>query len=81
MHQARKSAIGEQATAGLAWRAVVSLIVSIADALNVGATSRAWLMITAMHRHLGTKRGDALGKTIAGFGAQSVGPFDEDRAG
>src|ERR1700761_4890215 len=57
LEQTRERAIREQAPAGLAARAVVRLVVSVANALHQRPTDGARLAETAMHRHFGTKGG------------------------
>ena len=81
VQQARKSAIGEQAAAGLARRTVVSLVAGIADALDLGSAARSWFAIAAVDRHPRPKCGNFLGKRFARFGPQALGPSEQRRAG
>src|SRR5260370_20307320 len=60
--QARQSAIGQQLSAGLAARAIVRLIVGIADALDLRAAAQAWLLVSAVHGHAFAKRCYFLGE-------------------
>src|SRR5712692_1797214 len=80
VQQAGKSAVGEQASARLASRTIIGLVARVADALDFGATTRAWLAIAAVDRHAGPKRGDLLGKCTSRFGPQTLGPFEQRRA-
>src|SRR5712692_6468204 len=80
VQQAGKSAVGEQASSGLASRTIIGLVAGITYALDFGPTARAWLSIAAVDRHAGPKRGDLLGKCAGCFGPQALGPFDQRRA-
>ena len=62
VEQARQRAIGEQLAAGLAGRAVVGLVLGVADALHRRAADRARLAVLAVHRHLRAERGHLLGE-------------------
>src|ERR1700724_2714443 len=81
VQQARERAVGEQAAAGLALRAIVSLVARIAYPLNLSPAARTRLPVAPMHGHLGPKRGHLLGKPAIRLGAKAVGPFDQSRAG
>ena len=76
--KSRERAVGENATLGLAARAIVGLVVGVADALNGGAADRAGLTEAAVDGHARTERSDLLRKTIAGLGPEPLDPFDED---
>src|ERR1700735_287416 len=80
VHQSRKRAVGEQPASGLALCTIVRFVTCVADALDLGAASRARLSIEAVHGHLGTKRSHFFRKFIARFGAQAVRPFEQGRA-
>ena len=79
--QAREGAIGQQLAAGLAARAVVGLVVGVADALDGGAADRARLPVAAVHRHVRAKGGHLLGEVVAVVGAQPGDPVGKRRAG
>src|SRR5260370_22961224 len=80
MQQAGNSAVGEQASAGLASRTIIGLVAGITYALDFGPTARAWLAIAAVDRHAGPKRGYPLRNVAGRFGPQKLGPFDQRRA-
>src|SRR4029077_1086042 len=72
--QARQSAIGEQAAAGLAARAVVGLVGRVADALDFGATVGTGLSVAAVHGHAFAECGYFFGEITGGLGAQPIDP-------
>src|SRR5207249_1655686 len=72
--QQRQRAICQQLPSGLAAWTVVRLIVRIANPLHGRTANRAWLPEFAMHRHIGSERGDLLRKRLAGFAAQTHCP-------
>jgi len=80
VEQAREGAVGQQAASGLAFRAVVGLVVGVADSLDLGAASRTRQAVAAVHRHRGAERGYLFGEGIGGLGADAIGPFEERRA-
>src|SRR5712692_6895045 len=80
VQQAGKSAVGEQASSGLASRTIIGLVAGIANTLDLGTAARARLAIAAVDRHAGPKRGYLLGKCAGRFGPQALGPFDQRRA-
>src|ERR1700723_3467578 len=75
--QSRQSAIGEELAPGLATRAVIRLVVGVADALHRIVTARAGFAIAAVHRHLLAKGGDFLGEAAGGLADQPVGPLPQ----
>src|SRR5687767_5847947 len=80
LQQPRERAVGEETAAGLTARAVVRLVVGVADALHGRAAHRTRLAEPAVHRHLRTERGDFFGETVADVGPQPVGPFAQHDA-
>ena len=72
--QPRETPIGENDSTSLASGAVVCLIIGVANAKNLFATSRARLAITAMDSHALVKCSDVLGEIRTGFGLQAVHP-------
>src|SRR5437667_9665984 len=78
--QARERAIRKQASAGLAGRAVVALVLGIDNPLHRRAAHGTRLLEAAMHGHLVVKRADLLGKPAAALLAQPSRPLSERRA-
>ena len=76
--QPRQRAVGEDAASGLAARAVVGLVVGVADPLYGGAADRARFAEPAVDGHARAERRDFLGKAVAGLGAESLDPFEEN---
>src|SRR5262245_25202955 len=74
LQQRRQPAVGEQLAAALAHRAVVALVVRVADALHGRTADRARLAVAAVHGHALAERGDLVGETVADFLAQPRGP-------
>ena len=75
LQKSRKRAIGENATLGLTSRAVVGLVVGVANSLNRGRADRAGLTESSVHGHAGTERRDFLRKPIAGLGPKPLSPL------
>src|SRR5690348_18394890 len=75
----RERTIGEQATVRLTARAVVGLVVRVADALHGRAAHGARLSIAAVHRHPFAEGGYLRRKAVARLGAEPLGPFGERR--
>src|SRR5258706_9916675 len=75
--QTRQGTIRQQLAAGLAFRAVISFVVGVDDALHRRAAHWTGFAVFAVHRHLVAKRRDALGKIFAGLFAQTLDPFAE----
>src|SRR5207237_4035679 len=66
LEEAGEGAIGEQAAAGLAARAVVDLVLGVDDPLHRRAADRARAPIAAVDGHLLAERGDVLGEALGG---------------
>ena len=81
LEQAGQAPVGQHPPAGLAPRTVVRLVLGVADALHRRTAHRAWLPEAPVHRHRVVKGGDLLGESIAGLGAEPIGPFGEGRCG
>src|SRR5688572_27786496 len=62
--QAAQGAVGQHLAVGLAARAVVDLVLGVADALHQSLAGRAGLQVATVHGHIGAKRGDLLGEGI-----------------
>src|SRR6266853_1829198 len=75
--QPRQRAIGKQAPAGLAFRAVVALVRGVDDALHRRAADRARLFESAMNGHALVKGGDLLGKTASQLLTQAIDPEEQ----
>src|SRR5688572_32032077 len=78
--QPRQRTVRENLAARLTSRAIVGLVLGVADALHCGSAYRAGLAEPAMHRHAFAKRGDTFGEGSARLGAQVLRPFPEHRA-
>src|SRR5579872_5576132 len=77
LEEPRERAIREHAPTGLAARAVVGLILGIADTLHGRAADRAGLAEAAVNGHLRAKRSDFLRELITRLRPQSCCPFDQ----
>src|SRR5215469_1537509 len=74
LEQPRETAVGEELSASLTTRAIVRLIVGVADALHRIAAARAGLAKAPVHYHSFSKRSNALRERGAGFGLQPIDP-------
>ncbi|SPE25976.1 hypothetical protein SBA2_270086 [Acidobacteriia bacterium SbA2] len=77
LEQAGERAVRQQLAAGLAARAVVGLVVGVANAQHFGAAARARLAVPPVHGHGGAKCRHSFRETAAGFLSQSLGPIPE----
>src|SRR3954462_1108857 len=75
--QSRQRAIGEQLAIGLTTRAVVGLVVGVADPLHRSSTDGTRLPELSVNGHLFAKRSHFRREVISGLLAQSLGPLDE----
>src|SRR5919106_1655270 len=73
-----EGAIGQDAAARLATRAVVRLPIRVDDPLDGGATDGARLAVLAVHGHPGTKGGDLLREPLAGLCDPDLRPLAQD---
>src|ERR1700689_4255095 len=67
--EARKAAVGEEFSAGLALGAVVGFFVGVADTLDFFAAARAGLAEFSVGGHLGAERGPLFRKIFFCFGS------------
>src|SRR5690349_9455738 len=81
LHQRGQAPVGQEAPAALALRAVVALVVRVADALYGRTAVGAWLAEAAVHGHALAERGDLVGEAFAHLVAQTRGPFVQHRHG
>src|SRR5713101_7644510 len=75
--ETRERAVGQELAARLALRAVVGLVVGVADALDGGATVGAGLAVAAVDGHLGPEGRDALGEVASRLAAKPHDPVEE----
>ena len=73
LEQPGQRAIRQDAVLGLTARAIVGLILGIADALHRRATDQAWLPKAPVHGHLGAECRNAFGERSPGLGAKLRG--------
>src|SRR5574342_851103 len=77
--QSRERAVGEELAARLALRAVVGLVVRVADTLNWRAAVGARLAVAAVDGHLRPEGRDILGEVTARLVAKAHDPVKERR--
>src|SRR6266849_5039138 len=73
--EAGEGAVGKELSAGLARRAIVGFVGSVANALDRGVAARAGLFVAAVNGHAFAEGGDLLGEFAGGFGAEAIGPL------
>ena len=70
--QPAERAVCQEASLGLAGRAIVGLVLGIANSLDCRATGWAWLAVLPVRGHLGTKGRDPLGPPSSGILDQPI---------
>jgi hypothetical protein len=75
LEEPRQSAIREELPSGLTGRAVVRLVVGVADPLHGRSANRTGLPVPPVHGHPGAKRGHLLGEPVPDVGAESLDPL------
>jgi len=81
LKQPRERPIREDTALGLTTRAIVGLVISVADSLPRCGTDRATLAMTAMHSHLGIECSNLLREVVACLKAKPIDPFPEHYLG
>src|SRR6185436_15930213 len=77
LEQARQRSVRKHASPGLTTRAVVGLVLNVADALHACVADRAGLAVTPMHGHALAKGRHAFRELARGISLQPRGPVLE----